>query len=357
MQHTLPLLWLVLALGILSASCSQDATTPTDPSVLADRQSQGDGKNEGNGHDPVTYAVIGDVPYGAAALASFPTLIGTINGDPAVRRVIHIGDIKSGTTVCSDAWFNSIATDFTTFADPLVYAIGDNEWTDCHRPNNGSYNPLERLAKIRELFFANPGYTLGQQVRIKAEDNYPENQRWMASDVVFGVFHIIGSNNGRAPWFTDPTQAGETPAETAAREAEWAARDAANLRWLERTFQQAREEHAKGVVLFFQADMWHPDDRKAGLAFEAHTGFVARLAQLATAFGRPVLLVSGDSHDYRVDVGVPWFGTYYGVTPPANITQVILDRSIEDDIDYLRLKIDPKSAAVFSWEQVFVPVI
>jgi hypothetical protein len=130
MQRTLSLLWLALALAILNAGCSQDATPPTDPTILADRQ--GDGKN-----DPVTYAVIGDVPYGAPALTSFPTLIGAINGDPAVRRVIHIGDIKSGSTTCDDAWFNSIATDFTSFTDPLVYAIGDNEWTDCHRANNG----------------------------------------------------------------------------------------------------------------------------------------------------------------------------------------------------------------------------
>lgn len=56
----------------------------------------------------------------------------------------------------------------------------------------------------------------------------------------------------------------------------------------------------------------------------------------------------------------PWFGTYYGVTPPGNITQVIVDRSIEvatdaTPIDYLRLIIDPATRAVFSWEQVNVP--
>jgi len=39
---------------------------------------------------------------------------------------------------------------------------GDNEWTDCHRPNNGGYNPLERLAKVRATFFPSPGRTLGQ---------------------------------------------------------------------------------------------------------------------------------------------------------------------------------------------------
>jgi hypothetical protein len=348
-------LWLALALGILGTSCSQDATTPTNP-LSADRQ------HEDNEHRPVTYAVIGDVPYAPAGpINGFPTLVNAINADPAVERVIHVGDIKGGSSLCSDVYFDSMATAFTTFADPLVYAIGDNEWTDCHRANNGGYNPLDRLARIRALFFANPGYTLGgQQVRLRDQRRYPENQMWTASDVVFSVFHIIGSNNGRDPWFGDrASPVGETPAETASREAEWSARTLADLRWLDETFEEAREEHARGVVLFFQADMWHPDDRAAGASFTSFTGFVTRLAQLARRFRRPVLLVSGDSHNYRVDVGVPWFDLY-GVTPAANITQVIVDRSVEgatdaSPIDYLRLTIDPKSPAVFSWEQVNVP--
>ncbi len=37
MQRTLSLLWLALALAILSTSCSQDATTPTDPTILVRR--------------------------------------------------------------------------------------------------------------------------------------------------------------------------------------------------------------------------------------------------------------------------------------------------------------------------------
>ena len=112
--------------------------------------------------------------------------------------------------------------------------------------------------------------------------------------------------------------------------------------------------------------MWHPDDRAAGAQFTAHQDFIARLSQLATAFApRPVLLVAGDSHDFRVDIGVPWFTTYYNVPAPANVTQVIVDRSIEinrapaapdnSPIDYLKLTIDPKAPGVFSWTQVFVP--
>ena len=55
------------------------------------------------------------------------------------------------------------------------------------------------------------------------------------------------------------------------------------------------------MMLFFQADLWHADDRADGAHFDAHTRFVRRLSELAGSFGKPVLLVVGDSHDLRVD--------------------------------------------------------
>jgi hypothetical protein len=366
MNRSASRLWLALALGALAAGCSKDSpTVPTDSSVSLDR---GLGGEDDRG--PVTYAVIGDVPYTDSKLnggPSFPTLIAAINQDQDVRRVIHVGDIKAGAALCTDAYFEDIATQFATFTDPLVYTPGDNEWTDCHRANNGGYNPLDRLAKVRELFFPNPGFTLGRSVRIKDQSGYPENQRWEAAGVEFAMLHIIGSNNGMAPWFGDrpAPNTGETPAETASRIAEYQGRNAANISWLEKTFDEAREDHAAGIVLFFQADMWHPDDRAAGAQFTAHQEFVARLSQLAIDFApRPVLLIVGDSHDYRVDVGVPWFTVYYNVPSPTNVTQIVIDRSIEinrtgapdaSPIDYLKLKIDRKAPGVFSWTQVDVP--
>ncbi len=374
--------WLAVGLTVLSTGCSPDRSTPTAVNNQAELRSgsasggedrfrgRNDDRDEDDEDRAVTYAVIGDVPYEPrtpSALSLMPTLIGSINADADVTRAIHLGDIKSGSTKCSDTWFQSIADQFKTFSDPLVYAIGDNEWTDCHRANNGGYNPLNRLAKVRELFFPRPGYTLGGvQKRVDAQRNYPENASWMAAGVTFSTFHVIGSNNGRAKWFGDRKDTTslvplvtvpkpESAEEGASREAEWAARDAANLRWLDRTFEEAREEHAKGVVLLFQADMWNQGDRDSGVDFSAFSTFVARIAALSTKFGKPVLMIGGDSHNLRVDAGVPWF-SLFGVTPPANVTQVVVDRSIEDDIDWLKLKIDPKSPTLFSWTQVFVPL-
>lgn len=366
-----------LVLGAVAVGCTPDGlSAPADRAALgldqadpASNREEDDRDEDRDRERTVTYAVIGDVPYTDSKLnggPAFPTLIAAINADADVSRVVHVGDIKAGSALCTDAYFQGIAEQFATFTDPLVYTPGDNEWTDCHRANNGGYNPLDRLQKVRELFFPNPGYTLGAKRRIKAQAGYPENQRWEAAGVQFAMLHILGSNNGRAAWFGDRAapNTGETAAESASREAEYLARNAANSAWLEKTFSEAREERSAGVVLFFQADMWHPEDRAAGAAFTAHQQFLERLSKLASEFGKPVLLIAGDYHNYRVDVGVPWFATYYGVAAPANVTQIIIDRSIEitrtgapdaTPIDYLKLVVDRKSPGVFSWTQVIVP--
>lgn len=52
---------------------------------------------------------------------------------------------------------------------PLVYTPGDNEWTDCHRVNNGAYDPLDRLAAVRKTFFPRPGFTLGPPMRVDSQ--------------------------------------------------------------------------------------------------------------------------------------------------------------------------------------------
>ena len=104
-----------------------------------------------------SFGVIGDVPYGAAEIAAFPGKVDRINADPDLRFTVHVGDTKSGSSLCTDDYNTFIKGQFDRFAKPLVYTPGDNEWTDCHRPAAGRYNPLERLSAIRSTFFAHPG--------------------------------------------------------------------------------------------------------------------------------------------------------------------------------------------------------
>ncbi len=59
-----------------------------------------------------TIAVIGDTPYGTPAQnagdPTFPNLITAINADPSVSLAVHLGDIKNGSTQCTDAYFTRV---------------------------------------------------------------------------------------------------------------------------------------------------------------------------------------------------------------------------------------------------------
>src|SRR5215467_6424103 len=53
--------------------------------------------------NPLTLAVYGDWPYSQDLLDNAPLLINSINGDPKVRLVMHVGDIHSGSMPCTGA--------------------------------------------------------------------------------------------------------------------------------------------------------------------------------------------------------------------------------------------------------------
>ena len=315
--------------------------------------------------EPGTLAIIGDTPYSAAQIANFPTDVQAINADPAVSRVVHLGDIKSGSTQCTNAYFASIRSDFDAFADPLVYTPGDNEWTDCHRANNGGYLPAgpapagqepSRLDTIRGLFFDRPGFTLGQHrepVRSQGPST-PENVIWKQADTVFATLNVPGSNNDFLPWF----DAAETPAQRAAQADEVAGRTAADVDWIDEAFEAARREHAAAVVVGIQADMWDPAIIAAGPSqYSAFTPVVQELAREAARFAKPVLLLNGDSHLYESDhpLADPHATTslMYGVVQPVpNLVRVTVQGSTNVPHEWLRLHVDPRAPGVFSWENV-----
>src|SRR5262245_48099318 len=102
-------------------SCTEHA--PVTPLVAPAGASftTGNPINDGS-RELYTVAVIGDTPYGAVKLAEFPDLVDLINSDPKVDLVIHLGDIKAGSSSdCSTTYFKMIRSLFDGFKDPLVY--------------------------------------------------------------------------------------------------------------------------------------------------------------------------------------------------------------------------------------------
>jgi hypothetical protein len=306
------------------------------------------------GHDHSsrsTFAVIGDIPYGETEIAGFPKVIAQINADRQVSWVTHLGDIKNGSSVCSDDYFALIKRDFDAFADPVVYTPGDNEWTDCHRSNNGGFDPLERLAKVRQVFFPQPGVTLGRPARVRSEarSGYPENVRFVRDRVSFASVHIVGSNNSLAPWTGNTTA---TPEQTA----EVLGRTANTVEVIHEAFATARHDRLRAVLLLTQADMFDPTVTDPTFSdYYAFQPIVQAIAEESAAFRGPVYLFNGDSHVYNRDQplapGSRWLD-FYSVDPPApNLTRVTVDGSDNAD-NYLRVTIDPANRRVISWTKV-----
>src|SRR5262245_53822757 len=86
-----------------------------------------------NGNGSFTFALIGDMPYGPEGELKFPNVVADINRDRTLSFVVHDGDIKNGSSLCSDDMFYDRLQRFNAIAHPLIYIPGDNEWTDCHR--------------------------------------------------------------------------------------------------------------------------------------------------------------------------------------------------------------------------------
>lgn len=333
-----------VSLAALTAAAAALVGLATAPSVAAPGQDK---------PSSTSFAVIGDVPYGDAQVAAFPGWVDRINAQPGLDLVFHVGDIKNGSSLCTDAYNAMIRTQLDRFRMPLLYTPGDNEWTDCHRPAAGGYHPLERLDAVRATFYDRPGTTLGarpMKVASQAALGFPENQSLRAQGVEIATVHVVGSNNDRAPW----TGLGYT-APTAGQLAEEHDRMAAAIAQVEDTFDRARRTHARAVAIFQQADMFDPG-YQPGWDLSAFQPLVQTYVDEASTFDGEVYLFDGDSHVYNVDrpvaAGSRWLAIY-GVDGSAeNLTRITVDGEA-NNTNFLEVTVNrPQAPRVLSWQRV-----
>jgi hypothetical protein len=181
-----------------------------------------------------------------------------------------------------------------------------------------------------------------------------------------------GSNNDTDVWYG-------APAMSQSQADEVATRTAAGLRWLDTAFKKATDNHDKAVLITLQADMWDVDGKSAA-HLSQYKQFIDRIATNTKAFGKPVLLINGDSHVYRSDnplkAGAPCAiettpgvktiacpADAYASQPNgydvANFHRLVVHGSTTPQ-EWLKMTVDPKADAAatenafgpFSWTRV-----
>jgi len=232
------------------------------------------------------FALIGDTPYSDRERRELPRMLRDIAAEQP-SFIIHAGDIKSSSSKCSDEIFLDRHALFNASAVPFIYTPGDNEWTDCEHLVSGHFNELERLGKLREIFFAKP-LSLGK-TRIPVEQQsaaYPENLRWRLGPVLFVTLNVPGPNNN----FGMGQKASS----------EFLARSPVVIDWLKQGFSSARRGKSAGIVIVMQGN---PGLKHFAASF-AHSGYrelLEVLRQETINFPGQVLLIHGDTHWQRID--------------------------------------------------------
>ena len=232
------------------------------------------------------FAMIGDVPYSDRERQELPQMLQAIV-DSHVDFIVHVGDFKHGRARCDDALFADRHTLFDAVSVPFIFVPGDNEWTDCERASNGSYDPEERLSALRRLFWSTEDSLGKNRLRLSRQaPETPENARFRMGPILFVTLNLPGGNNNRG--------LAETPRK------EFQARNPKVLAWVKESFALARQEGLRGIVLFFQAN---PGFRQhaEGLAQSGYRDFLDLLEQETRRFAGQVVAVHGDTHHSRID--------------------------------------------------------
>jgi hypothetical protein len=299
----------------------------------------------------------GDMPYAKASdQPKIPALIADMNASD-IAFSLYDGDIKDGSSKCTDDIYTSAIDMFNSFSKPVFYIPGDNEWTDCHRTNNGGYNNIERLDHLRKVMFATPE-TFGKEKLTpehqgKPGEKFAENVMYSRGGAMFVGLNIPGSNNNKVNGDADCTKkSARTPDQCAADNAEYEERNKANIEWMNAAFAKATKDGDKGVMIVIQADPGFdiPETEEVDESRlpdrDGYAGFLDAMIAATKAYKGQVVLVHGDTHYFKLD------------KPLANATHMLanftrLETFGSPNVHWVKVDVDANSRDVFT----FLPMI
>ncbi|QJE01095.1 hypothetical protein HH212_14510 [Massilia forsythiae] len=226
--------------------------------------------------------------------------------DDKPTAFVVVAGIKGAGEACSDKLYQRRRNLIEEAPKPMVVLPAGSDWTEC-RNTAGRTNAIERLNRVRELFFPEAS-TLGthklaltRQSMSPRFRSYAENAHWSVGKVLYATVNLPANNNH---YLTD-----------AGRNSEYEDRLVANRFWLNRLFAIARRDKLEAVVLFSEGDLKalsQPTGLRALLRRAVppgHDGFAETrrlVLSLAQKFPGKVLMVDANRLEKGAHPAIEW---------------------------------------------------
>jgi hypothetical protein len=239
-------------------------------------------------------------------------------GEARLKRALNDADDKSTAFVlvtgikgvkeaCSDKLYQQRRELVDDARRPTVVAPAASDWTEC-KNSAGRTNAIDRLNRLRELFYAEPQSLGAHKMPLTRQSgsprfrSYAENAHWAVGKVLYATINLPANNNHYL------LEAG--------RNSEYEDRMVANRFWLNRLFANARRDKLEAIVLFSEGDLKalsQPTGLRALLrrAVPDNDGFAETRRQvvaLAQKFPGKVLLVDSAPLAKGVKPAIEWRG-------------------------------------------------
>ncbi|MBO6558476.1 MAG: metallophosphoesterase [Pseudomonadales bacterium] len=287
---------------------------------------------------PTQFAIIGDNPYEVENYPRYDLMVQRIN-DSGADWVIHLGDMKSGGGSCADEELQRVFDINQQFEIPFALTPGDNDWFDCERESAGGFDRLERLDKLREIFYSKPpALPIVSQSTSETYGDFVENVYWLDDQVMFATVHLVGldGSEGGVSLHLDVENAA--------------------IEWLNTLFDAAIAANAKGIFVAMHADIYPFSGDPGWLKFVCgacaevrplYERFHEALLAQSRRYTRPIMLAMGDTHIFRVDKPL-----YDNGKLVEHVTRV--EGFGEDAVHWVRIEVHPDASDVFRVRQELI---
>jgi hypothetical protein len=248
--------------------------------------------------------------------------------DDKTSAFLVVTGIKGVKEACSDKLYQQRRELVDDARRPAIVIPAASDWTEC-RNSAGRTNAIERLNRLRELFYGEPTSLGARKLPLTRQSmsprfrSYAENAHWSVGKVLYAAVNLPANNNHYL------TEAG--------RNSEYEDRLVANRFWLNRLFAIARRDKLEAIVLFSEGDL-KPLSQPTGLrallrrAVPDNDGFAETRRQvlaLAQKFRGKVLLVDSTALAKGAKPAIEWRGNLGHLSVGQEEIEVTVDPAVK----------------------------